>query len=395
MIIPFVVLLTVGILLALPVIVLVTQITAACCSVRRKLVVSVPRPSMAVVIPAHDEERTIGNTVLSIAPQMASEDRLVVVADNCSDDTAVVARRVGAEVTERFDDACRGKGYALAHGLRHLEDSTCPDVVVFVDADCRAMPGCIDCLARAAMQLNCPVQAAYVMEPPRSGKTAALVSFAWKVKDFVRPLGWHHLNLPCQLAGSGMAFPRSVINLVDLASDHLAEDIKLGIDLAMLGKFPRFCPDAVVTSKVFTGAGPSKSQRTRWEHGALHLLTTYPPRLVVRWLQLPSLSLAAVTLDITVPPLALLALALGIYTTLATLFAATTGLLAPLIAALCLSALFVSAIFLAWLGHGRDLLPLSALLMAPLYALSKLPLYLKFVVARQRRWVRGERELPG
>ena len=61
------------------------------------------RPRIAVLIPAHDEQLVIGTTLASVTRQLAAGDRLVVVADNCSDRTAEVARQCRAEVTERTD----------------------------------------------------------------------------------------------------------------------------------------------------------------------------------------------------------------------------------------------------------------------------------------------------
>ena len=382
-----------GLLIGLPVFVLLLQIVASFRPERARGELAMPRPRTAVLVPAHDERSTIERTIASISPQLAKTDRLVVIADNCSDDTAELARSCGAEIAVRSDSVRRGKGYALAHGLQFLETTGAPEVVVFVDADCQVMDGCIGFLGRAATRWKRPIQGAYLMPPPRPPhRTASIVSFAWRVKDFVRPLGWSKLDLPCQLAGSGMAFPWDVVRMVDLASDHLVEDVKQGLDLAMVGRFPKFCPEAVVTSKVFSGHAPSHSQRARWEHGMLHLMVAYMPRLVLRFLRAPSISLAAMILDLLVPPLALLALIVGAYFAASLLYFLIGFGLAPLALSLILSAVFAFAILLAWWRDGREILPLKLLIFAPLYALEKIPLYFRFFVARQRSWVRGERE---
>lgn len=382
-----------GFIIGLPVLVLFAQVVATFRPDRARVEPAVPRPRLAVLVPAHNESLSIDHTITSIAPQLAKDDRLVVVADNCSDDTADIARRSGAEVSVRNDAERRGKGYALAHGLQYLEATGVPEVVVFIDADCQVMDGCIGCLGRAALRWKRPVQGAYLMPPPNPPhKTASIVSFAWRVKDFVRPLGWSKLDLPCQLAGSGMAFPWDIVRLVDLASDHLVEDVKQGLDLAMVGRFPKFCPEAIVTSKVFSGHAPSNAQRARWEHGMLNLMVDYVPRLVLHFLRMPSGSLAAMMLDLVVPPLALLALFVGAYVGASWLFFLLGAGAAPLALALTLSAFFTFSILLAWWRHGREILPLGMLIFAPLYAVGKIPLYLGFLLARQRSWVRGERE---
>src|SRR5262249_19653464 len=98
----------------------------------RTIDVSTPRPRCAVVIPAHNEPAGFGDTTKRLQPQSRPGDRLIVVADNCSDSTAAAAREAGAEVIERQDAERRGKGFALDFGLKHLEADP-PAVVVVID----------------------------------------------------------------------------------------------------------------------------------------------------------------------------------------------------------------------------------------------------------------------
>src|ERR1700730_7389902 len=90
-------------LVAIPVIVLLLEITAATILSRRECSVG---PSggncarIAVIVPAHNESVGILPTLADIKAQLRASDRLLVVADNCTDDTASVAALVGAEVLE-------------------------------------------------------------------------------------------------------------------------------------------------------------------------------------------------------------------------------------------------------------------------------------------------------
>lgn len=386
-------LIVIGIVLALPVAILFLQVMASLAPRRNVGLPFGSRPRIAVVIPAHNEQSSIGKTLASVIPQLTAGDRLIVVADNCSDQTAELARQQGAEVAIRTDPFRRGKGYALDHGLTFLDQTGVPEVVIFLDADCELNDRCIQNLALASIRSGRPAQATYLMRPPQSQqKTASIVCFAWKVKDLVRPLGWHRLGLPCQLAGSGMAFPWAVARASNLATGALVEDFQQGLDLALAGKFPLFCPQAVVTSDVAPGGQPSASQRARWEHGTLATAAEYLPRLLARFLRAPSLSLLAMTLDVCVPPLALLALMLGAGLGLALVFSLLSGVFAPLWLQGMLCSLFFTTICLAWWGHGRDIIPLRWLVFAPLYALLKIPLYGRFFLDRQRVWVRGDRQ---
>ena len=94
------------------------------------------RSRLAVLVPAHDEGAVLLQTIADIQMQLRPGDRLLVVADNCADDTAGIARAAGAEVVERHDPDKRGKGYALDFGIRHLALDP-PEVVIIIDADCR------------------------------------------------------------------------------------------------------------------------------------------------------------------------------------------------------------------------------------------------------------------
>ncbi len=117
-----------------------------------------------------------------------------------------------------------------------------------VDADCRLAEGAIDRLAAACAMTGRPVQALYLMTVPYELKINQQVAgFAWRVKNWVRPLGLAALGLPCQLMGTGMAFPWHVIRATDLATGAIVEDLKLGLDLAAAGHPPLFCPSARVT----------------------------------------------------------------------------------------------------------------------------------------------------
>ncbi|MEP7099402.1 MAG: glycosyltransferase family 2 protein, partial [Burkholderiales bacterium] len=153
------------------------------------------RPQLAVLVPAHDEASGIGAALQTMRAQLAPGDRLLVVADNCSDATAQIAAAAGAEVVERFNRELRGKGYALDFGVRHLQLAP-PEVVVIVDADCELGPGALNTLARECARTSRPVQALYLMHAPTgAGLKTRIAAFAWAVKNQARPLGYRRLGL--------------------------------------------------------------------------------------------------------------------------------------------------------------------------------------------------------
>ena len=353
------------------------------------------RAAFAVLMPAHDEAVGIAAAIEAVRVQLGPRDRLLVVADNCRDATAAIARAAGAEVTERNDALRRGKGYALDHGVRWLERSP-PAVVVIVDADCIVAPGALALLAQRCVATTRPVQALYLMHAlPGSGLGLRVAAFAWVVKNKLRPIGGAALGWPCQLLGTGMAFPWALIVNAPLASGHLVEDMELGIALARAGAAPVFCPQAFVSSVFPSDAAGALAQRTRWEHGHLSVLASTGPRLLAQALMRRDGALVALSLDLMVPPLAALALALGA----ALIFGAAWWGLAsdvrPFALAVFAFTLFGAGVTMAWWRGGRHLVSLRELLALPLYVAAKIPMYVRLFTKRQVEWVRTKRDDTG
>jgi cellulose synthase/poly-beta-1,6-N-acetylglucosamine synthase-like glycosyltransferase len=353
------------------------------------------RRRVAVLVPAHDEGDGLLPTLADIKMQLRPGDRLLVVADNCSDDTATVAATAGAEVIERHDLARFGKGYALDFGVRHLAVDP-PDIVVVIDADCRLGEETIDRLVTTCAMTGRPAQALDLMTASAEDSGYRVAEFAWRVKNWLRPLGLSALGLPCQLAGTGMALPWHVISRADLASAWIVEDLRLGLELALVGHPPLFCTAARVTSAFPTSSTGTDSQRKRWEQGHIHTILKLAPRLLCLSIARRNGALLALTLDLAVPPLSLLAMFLAV-TFVAAALAALLGMSS---AALLISAgsllAFVLAIFLAWLNCGRDVLPARAIWAIAPYVLAKLPLY-RHILANKAddRWIRTDRTKSG
>lgn len=379
-------------LILLPVLVLFVQVVLACLPTRARPALAGARPRVAVLVPAHNESALIVATLQAMRAQLQAGDRLLVVADNCSDDTAELARAAGAEVIERSNSQQRGKGYALDFGVRHLA-ADAPEILIIVDADCQVGEGALELLALCCIQSGRPTQALYLMHaPPGSGLKVRIAEFAWRVKNLLRPAGWVRLGLPCQLMGSGMAFVWRDLALIDLASGHIVEDLKMGLDFCRNGKPPLFCPDAKVSSYFPRSEEGLSSQRTRWEHGHLGVILSDAPKLLVESLGRRNWKLLGMTLDLLVPPLALLTLAAVGAFILSWLLFVLSGLLAPALIATVGVALLGITILLAWARCGREIISFVSLLYAPFYAAKKIPLYLGFLLKRQVDWVRSKRD---
>lgn len=380
--------------LLVPIAVLLVECTAAFFKgTNKKVEVEQDRPRVAVLVPAHNEENEIGTTIQTILPQLTNQDQLVVIADNCSDNTAKVAREFGVTVIERQepDRNRRGKGYALDYGLQFIEKEP-PEVVVTVDADCIVHQGTITQIATRAIALERPVQSSYIMnQPDNPGLKDQISALAVKVKNLVRPVGLEQMGLPCLLTGSGMAFPWSVIRKISLAGSKTVDDMQSALDLALVGHPPTFCPEAVVTGRLMKEQA-AKSQRTRWEHGHIETLFTEVPKLIKAAIAQNRFDLLAMALDLCIPPLSLLVM-LWTVSTAAALIAAWLG--ASLLPAVLLGIegiLLFSAVAGAWAKFGRSDLSMLTLLSVPFYIVWKIPLYLAYLVKPQTKWTRTERD---
>jgi cellulose synthase/poly-beta-1,6-N-acetylglucosamine synthase-like glycosyltransferase len=386
----------IAILIAVPVFVFLVEVFAAVALPRRHWSIPPAKSTygnVAVLVPAHNEGVGLLPTLGDIKAQLRPTDRLFVVADNCTDDTGAVAAAAGADVISRHDLERTGKGYALAWGLRHLEANP-PDIVIVIDADCRLADALIARLAAACAVTHRPVQALDLMiAPANSPINSRVAEFAWRVKNWVRPLGLRALGLPCQLMGTGMAFPWDVIRSTELASGLIVEDLKLGLDLAIAGNAPVFLPSACVTSEFPSSLEGTQSQRRRWEQGHLGMILTMVPHLIVRGIRQTNLDLLILSLDLAVPPLSFLGMLVVAVTVVAALtrplgFSST----AILVSTVSLMA-FILGILLSWLKFGRDVLPANAILLIAPYIVRKLPLYGRILFKRSRlQWIRSDRK---
>ena len=351
---------------------------------------------LAVLVPAHNESEGLKATLEDIMAQVRDGDRVVVVADNCTDNTAAIARAAGAEVSERNDLQKRGKGHALDWGLNYLKHDP-PDVVIFIDADCRLESKALNELAAACRQTGRPLQALYLMTAPAdSAIDYRVAQFAWRIKNWMRPLGLSSLDLPCQLAGTGMAFLWRTIGSMDLANEQIVEDLKLGLDLARTGNAPRFWPAAVVYSHFAMSTKGAQNQRHRWESGHIHLILIQAPRLLYESIVGRDLELLALTLDLIVPPLTLLGMLLAAEFALTVSWRLLGGSSnAVIISFACLLG-YTAAVAVAWFRCGRDILPMRAIWSIPFYIIGKLPLYRQIAFSHgEARWVRTDRSKEG
>ncbi len=381
-------------LIALPVLVLFVQVLASL----KKAKPSVPAADakdcfVAVLIPAHNEAGVIERTLLSLKGQVSEADRVIVVADNCTDETEAVVKGLGFEVVVRDDLSAIGKGFALGFGIEHInQQGIKPDALLILDADCVVAEGKLKDLAAASVKKQQPAQALYRMySSPGKGIGQKVAEFAWIVKGEVRSAGYQRLGLPCQLKGTGMAFPWCLVDADKFRSANIVEDLELGIQLTLEGHPPFYYPGMAVSSEFPRNVEGEKSQRKRWEHGHLATAGKFLPQLIIKGIANRDINAVALAADLLVPPLALLSLLLVILNIACGWYALSTGVTAPLGVSFVLLTMFILTVLIAWYFFARGVIGPKQLLFVPVYVIRKIPLYLSFLVKRQIKWVKTSR----
>jgi cellulose synthase/poly-beta-1,6-N-acetylglucosamine synthase-like glycosyltransferase len=260
----------------------------------------------AVVVPAHNEQEGIAETVKNLLA--LDYDRslfsVVVVADNCIDETAARAEQAGARVLIRHDQEHRGKGYALAHAFEKVQAEV--DALVVVDADTIVSPNLLRAFAARVEQGALAVQADYAVKNPTSWRTR-LMAIAFGAFHVLRSLARERLRVSCGLRGNGMCFTSRVLALVPHDAYSIVEDVEYGIRLGEAGYRVHYAPEAHVYGEMVSTARASASQRQRWERGRAALAKTHAWPLLRRGIARGDGVLLDLAADVLVPPLGTLA----------------------------------------------------------------------------------------
>jgi exopolysaccharide biosynthesis WecB/TagA/CpsF family protein len=354
-----------------------------------------PRSRLSVIVPAHNEADLVGRCVSSLLKQDYPRElyKVVVVADNCSDQTAAAAAASGAAVLVRSDPLAFGKGHAIRWAMdRIITSPEPPDGIAVVDADSVADPGLLRGLESVMAGGAGAVQADYTALARDGSARQELTALGLLLFHRVRLAGRARLHLAANLVGNGMLFSRGLLERHPWDAFTGAEDLEFTVRLRLAGARPAYAAGAVVQGPLASARG-STEQRLRWEGGRFHVMRGYLWRLIAACATGPSRPWD-MALDLAVPPLGLL----GVVTSL--------GL--GLAAALARSSLTATWPALIWLGAAIALVlfvligmvgaraPASAwraLGAAPIFVAWKLLTYSKLLRGFDpHRWVRADRD---
>ncbi|MBC7842680.1 MAG: glycosyltransferase [Gemmatimonadaceae bacterium] len=262
-----------------------------------------------IVVPAHNEASGIGATVASLRQMTYPADRfrILVVADNCTDDTAQRARDAGAQVLERTHGTERGKGYALAHAYAQSLSDGFAQMVVVVDADTSVSRNLLTAFSARAVRGAQAVQAEYGVRNANASWRTRLMVLALTMFHTVRSLGRERLGLSCGLRGNGMGFSSDLLRRVPPRAFSIVEDVEYGVALGLAYTRVEYVHDAEVRGDMPVTEAASRTQRERWEGGRLALITSLVPPLLRASFHRAGAIPLDLALDLLVPPLTLLA----------------------------------------------------------------------------------------
>lgn len=345
-----------------------------------------------IIVPAHDEALVILRTIegLKAIDWPADRFRIVVVADNCTDDTATIAAHAGAVVLERQNATLRGKGHALEFAFRRSRDDGFADAVVVVDADAVVSPNLLEGIASRLDDGEQAVQVLYgILNPDASWRTR-LLTIATAAFHIVRSRARERLGLSCGIRGNGWCVTHDLLATVPYGAYSLAEDIEYGITLGLAGVRVAYVDEAYSNAEMVTGEKASRQQRQRWEHGRLQLVRSRTGTLLAAAFTRPSALCLDLALDLIVLPLSYVIINILV---LAGLAAAAASLYPGMAAWLwvpvaCLAGI-LSYVLRGWQLSGIGARGLLDLARAPFYLLWKVVLMLR---PYGKEWIRTDRE---
>lgn len=234
------------------------------------------------IIPAHNEEKVVGNLIESLKKQTYDKNLydIYVIADNCTDETAKIAKQSGAIVYERFDEAHKTKGYALKWFLKKkIKENADYDAFFVFDADNIVDKNFITNMNKKLCQGEEVVQGYRdIKNPTDNWITAGYALFYWTMHRFYH-LARYNIGLSPLLNGTGFMVKFDVVKPNGWETETLTEDIEFSLKQIIKGKKLGWATDAIVYDEQPTSFKQSWSQRSRWTVGHMQCLKIYTGQL--------------------------------------------------------------------------------------------------------------------
>ncbi len=353
-----------------------------------------------LIIPAHNEEMLLSE-VLHRLKELEYDNHLydiVVIADNCVDATASIAKQCDVRCLERFDENRKGKGYALAWALDTLlaEGDDTLDAYVILDADSILSQNFLNEMNSLLNQGARAIQARYVVLNTNDSWRTRLMACALDLAHHAKPLGRRNIGLSDGLKGNGMCFHGEILKSVPWSGESITEDIDYALRLNERRIRIVYCPSATVSAQMPVDSKQAETQRERWEGGRYGLMKRALP-IFIKSVYIKNILLADRSLDILIPPFAeLFSLPIVLLAIMGGL--KLIGFHLPNINWLLFGISFVILLEIVYLIAGliiakTPLRTALSLFQAPFYILWKFGLYARMIASGGvRNWNRTERQ---
>ena len=280
-----------------------------------------PKTRFAILIPSHNEELNIGKTLSALQNEIDYPSDLVdiyVVADNCSDSTAEIAKSFGVRVLERNDEVNRGKGFALKYSFPIIFEETKCDGVLIVDADCTLDKHSLHSFDyRLQKNPTVPLQLNYIVDNPDESATSYLLGIANCLENEFFYIPKDKLGLFVLLRGTGMYLPRSVLERFPWEAFSIVEDTDYTLQLLDGNISAGFVGEAKVLSAFPAEQKSLFVQRKRWVGGTILFSVSKSLPLILNGLYKcqPRMIDAGITLILLSRPLIIMQLLLTTFVT--------------------------------------------------------------------------------
>ncbi len=261
-------------------------VISACALIKfkeKELIINKKHKFMAI-IPAHNEEKVIGNLIESLKNQDYDKELydIYVIADNCTDSTAQIAKEAGAIVYKRFDETRKTKGYALDWFLKQkIAENADYDAFLVFDADNIVDKNFIKVMNKKLCQGEEVVQGYKdIKNPTGSWVSAGYAFFYWTMHRFYH-LARYNVGLSPLLNGTGFMVKFDLIKSEGWNTITLTEDIEFSLKQIIKGKKLGWATDAIVYDEQPEKFAASWKQRSRWTVGHIQCMKSYTKDLAL------------------------------------------------------------------------------------------------------------------
>jgi cellulose synthase/poly-beta-1,6-N-acetylglucosamine synthase-like glycosyltransferase len=350
----------------------------------------------AIVLPAHNEERVIAKTLYSLHGLVYPKNMydLIVVADNCRDETARIARNLGAIVLELNNEKVSGKGYALQWAFdQMLEWNKNYEAIIVFDSDSLVSGNYLEVMNYYMDQGSEVIQSSNLVLSQSGVWSSEIARIRFLLYNFVRPMGRKVLGFNIRLDGNGMCISTEVLKRIPWQASSMAEDVEYGLNLILNDVSIDFAPEASVWTQMPIRP---ESLRERTKGRWYPLIREYAPKLLSDGFKRRSFKHLDTFIDLITPPLVDTLLFVLIVCGLnAGMWALGWFPVTFLWLWLGIVGLGMLHLFVGLFAAGADKTLYKSLIYIPVYAFVKIKFYAKsFLTKNEKQWTSTPRKTP-